>query len=134
MKINDAHMDENTRKIFKSLDQDQPQQSFTYDVMKKVEKERVYGNWFGDNLWQIVLAVGLPLLYFLFQFLTSGSQSYSQLILSITNSSYFDFIRILSDKLLQDVTLSPFVFMGFVAILLLLVFDRLIIRLLHFYK
>jgi hypothetical protein len=134
MKINDSHIDENTRKLFQKTDLDSPSKTFTYDVMKNLEKEKVYGKNLPDYLWQVILAVGLPVLYFLFQYLTNGSEAFSKIIIGIKTSQYLDFINVISEKILEDVSLSPLVFMGIIAILLLLAFDRIILKMLHSYK
>ncbi len=131
MKINDSHIDEKTKKLFQETGFDKPSEDFTFNVMKDVEKEKNYGKSAGDNLWQILLAVGLPVIYFLAQFLRGEANTINEVLQGLKSSSYIEFIRILYDSIIQDISLSPIVYLGIIAILLLLMFDRVILRLMH---
>ena len=132
MRLNDKDMERKTREYLKQTTLESPPSDFTAQVMNKVEKEKVYGkNWKENNLWQILIAVGLPLLYFAIQYAMGDAQVLRELINDFASSSYFSYLKVFSDSIIQDVTVSPIVFLGIIAIVILLAFDKFVIKMLH---
>lgn len=131
MSIHDKNIDKRTRELFQQTGFEKPSGNFTAEVMRKVKKEKVYGKPKYENLWQTLLAAGLPSLYFLYRYLTGKIDFIDELISGIKSSNYFKFAELISDTFIYDISMSPAVILGLLSIILLLVFDRIIIKLLY---
>ncbi|MFO8235426.1 MAG: hypothetical protein R6U04_08495 [Bacteroidales bacterium] len=134
MSNKENHIDNRTRKLFQETEFEKPSVEFPKGVMEKLEKEKVYGKPQYENIWQIAIAVGLPALYFLYSYLTGKVGFINEMVVGIKSSSYFKFIDILSENLLHDISLSTPVLIGIISIVLLLTFDRVILKLLYSYN
>lgn len=136
MNRNNPEIDKEMKKFVKQTSLDSPGEDFTSNVMRRVEEEKVYGINKGDsNVWQIIMAIAIPLAYFAFQFLTNkGGTTFTQIIKELETATYFKFIKIFSETLINDISFSPFVYMSILAIAALVIFDRFIVKLLHNYS
>jgi len=131
MKNKDIHIDEKTRELLKNLGVEKAGADFTRKVMDKVEKEKKLHPYKRDNtLLHILIATGIPVLYFFFQALT-GESYLAELNLSVEFEPYIHLFNLLADKLVMDIS-TPIVPLGILAIVVLLAFDRLILRSLSF--
>ncbi|MFP4526278.1 MAG: hypothetical protein ACLFNL_07810 [Bacteroidales bacterium] len=131
MSTHDENIDKRTRELFQKTGFEKPSGNFTSEVMKKVRKERIYGKSTYENLWQILLAAGLPLLYFLYRYLTGKINFIDELITGIKASNYFKFADLIADTFIYDISMSPAVLIGIISIVLLLVFDKIILKFIY---
>ena len=128
MKDEDIYMDRRTRELMKISGFKKTREGFTRSVMDKLEKEkRLYPYKKDNTLMHVLLAVGLPILYFLYKILAGGESFFTGLDLTKEFQPYIQLFHLISDKLIGDIS-SPIVPLGIFAIVLLLVFDRLILR------
>jgi len=136
MNRNNPEIDKNTKKFIQQTSLDSPGENFTSNVMKRVEKEKVYGiNKRENNAWQIIMAVAIPIAYFVFQYLTNkGEATFTQIIKELETTTYFSFIKTFSETLINDISFSPFIYMSILAIATLVIFDRFVVKLLHNYS
>ena len=136
MNRNNPEIDKKTKKFIQQTSLDSPGEDFTSNVMKRVEKEKVYGiNKRENNAWQIIMAVTIPIAYFVFQYLTNkGEATLTQIIKELETTTYFSFIKTFSETLINDISFSPFIYMSIFAIATLVIFDRFIVKLLHDYS
>lgn len=132
MNNKDTHIDERTRELLKNTGIEKTGPDFTRKVMDRVEKEKRLQPYKQDNtLWHIVMAIGLPVLYFLFQVLTGSESFLADLDLTLELQPYIHLFQLIADKLVMDVS-TPIVPLGILAIVMLLAFDRYILRSLSF--
>jgi len=136
MNRNNPEIDQKTKKFIQQTSLDSPGEDFTSNVMKRIEEEKVYGiNKRDNNLWQIIMAVALPIAYFVFQYLTNkGEAKITQIIRDLETNSYLGFIQTFSETLINDISFSPFIYMSILAIATLVIFDRFVVKLLHNYS
>jgi len=136
MNRNNPEIDKKTKKFIQQTSLDSPGEDFTSIVMKRVEKEKVYGiNKRENNAWQIIMAISIPIAYFVFQYLTNkGEATFTQIIKELETTTYFSFIKTFSETLINDISFSPFIYMSILAIATLVIFDRFIVKLLHNYS
>jgi len=136
MNRNNPEIDKKTKKFIQQTSLDSPGEDFTSIVMKRVEKEKVYGiNKRENNAWQIIMAISIPIAYFVFQYLTNkGEATFTQIIKELETTTYFSFIKTFSETLINDISFSPFIYMSILAIATLVIFDRFVIKLLHNYS
>lgn len=136
MNRNNPEIDKEMKKFVKQTSLDSPGEDFTSNVMKRVEKVKAHGiNKRDSNVWQIIMAITIPLAYFAFQFLTNkGETTFSQIIKDLETATYFKFIKTLSETVVHDISFSPFIYMSILAIATLVIFDRFIVKLLQNYS
>ena len=136
MNRNNPEIDNKTKKFIQQTSLDSPDENFTSNVMKRIEKEKVYGiNKRDGKVWQIIMAVAIPIAYFVFQYLTNkGETTFVQIIKELETTTYFSFIKTFSETLINDISFSPFVYMSILAIATLVIFDRFVVKLLHDYS
>jgi|GEM_PF-1813617 len=136
MNRDNPEIDKKTKKFIQQTSLDSPGEDFTSNVMKRVEKEKVYGiNKRDSNVWQIIMAIALPITYFVFQYLTNkGEATITQMIKDLEITTYFSFIETFSETLINDISFSPFIYMSILAIATLVIFDRFVVKLLHNYS
>jgi len=136
MNRDNPEIDKKTKKFIQQTSLDSPGEDFTSNVMKRVEKEKVYGiNKRDSNVWQIIMAIALPITYFVFQYLTNkGEATITQMIKDLETTTYFSFIETFSETLINDISFSPFIYMSILAIATLVIFDRFVVKLLHNYS
>jgi len=136
MNRNNPEIDKKTKKFIRQTSLDSPGEDFTSNVMKRIEKEKVYGiNKQDGKVWQIIMAVAIPIAYFVFQYLTNkGEATLTQIIKELETTTYFSFIKTFSETLINDISFSPFIYMSIFAIATLVIFDRFIVKLLHDYS
>lgn len=132
MNNKDIHIDEKTRELLQNTGIERTHAGFTREVMDKVEKEkRLYPYKRDNTLLHILIAVGLPVLYFLFQVLTGSESFLAELDLTLELQPYIRIFQLLADKMFMDFS-TPIVPLGILAIVMLLAFDRFILRSLSF--
>ncbi len=136
MNRNNPEIDKKTEKFIRQTSLDSPGEDFTSNVMKRIEKEKVYGiNKRDGKVWQIILAIAAPIAYFAYQFMMNkGEATFLQIIKELETTTYFSFIKTFSETLINDISFSPFIYMSILAIATLVVFDRYIVKLLHDYS
>lgn len=124
--------DKRTRDLLNDSGIEKTSADFTRRVMDRVEKERRLYPYKRDNtLLHILIAIVLPVLYFLIQAFWGGGSIFTDLNLTVDIQPYIQLFHLLTDKLVMDIS-SPIVPLGLLAIVLLLAFDRLILRSLSF--
>lgn len=132
MNSKNTHIDERTRELLKNTGVEKTGTDFTRKVMSRVEKEKKLHPYKQDNtLWHILLAVVLPVMYFLYQIFTGSESFLAELDLTLKLQPYIQLFQLLADKLVMDVS-TPVVPLGILAIVMLLAFDRFILRSLSF--
>ncbi|MBS3770087.1 MAG: hypothetical protein V5A47_04185 [Bacteroidales bacterium] len=132
MNSKNTHIDERTRELLKNTGVEKTGTDFTRKVMSRVEKEKKLHPYKQDNtLWHILLAVVLPVMYFLYQIFTGSESFLAELDLTLKFQPYIQLFQLLADKLVMDVS-TPVVPLGILAIVMLLAFDRFILRSLSF--
>ena len=132
MKNKNTDIDQKTRELLKSFGIEKTGTDFTRKVMDKVENEKRLYPFKRDNMmFHILLAIGLPVLYFLFQALTGSGNFLAELDLTMELQPYIQLFQLIADKLVTDIS-TPIVPLGILAIIMLLAFDRLILRSLSF--
>ena len=136
MNRNNPEIDKKTKKFIRQTSLDSPGEDFTSNVMKRIEKEKVYGiNKRDGKVWQIILAIAAPIAYFAYQFMMNkGETTFTKIIKELETTTYFSFIKTFSETLINDISFSPFIYMSILAIATLVVFDRYIVKLLHDYS
>ncbi len=132
MNSKNTHIDERTRELLKHTGVEKTGPDFTRKVMSRVEKEKKLHPYKQDNnLWHILLAVVLPVMYFFYQIFTGSESFLAELDLTLKLQPYIQLFQLLADKLVMDVS-TPVVPLGILAIVMLLAFDRFILRSLSF--
>ncbi|MEF8844549.1 MAG: hypothetical protein V5A59_03675 [Bacteroidales bacterium] len=132
MNSKNTHIDERTRELLKNTGVEKTGTDFTRKVMSRVEKEKKLHPYKQDNtLWHILLAVVLPVMYFLYQIFTGSESFLAELDLTLKFQPYIQLFQLLANKLVMDVS-TPVVPLGILAIVMLLAFDRFILRSLSF--
>ena len=136
MKRSNPDIEKKTKKFIRQTSLDSPGEDFTSSVMRRVEKEKVYGiNKRENNVWQIIIAVAMPIAYFAYQFLVNkGETTFTQIIKELESATYISFIKTFLETLINDISFSPFIYMSIFAIATLVIFDRFIVKLLHNYS
>jgi membrane-associated PAP2 superfamily phosphatase len=130
---NNADIDKKTREFVKQTSLDNPGEDFTSNVMNRVQAEKAYGlNKRDNNIWQVLMAIFVPLAYFGYLFFTDKEGViFNSIIQELEKATYFEYIKTFAETIIHDLTVSPIIFMGILAIAALVVFDRVIIKLLH---
>jgi hypothetical protein len=132
MKNQDKHINEKMRELLNYSGIEKTKTDFTRRVMDKVDKEKRMYPYKRDNTFMhILLAVGLPVIYFIFQALTGNEGFLAGLDITMEFQPYINLFRLLADKLVMDVS-TPIVPLGMLAIVLLLLFDRFVLRMYSF--
>jgi len=133
MKRNTTDIDKKTREFVKQTALNSPGRDFTTNVMRQIEQEKVYGiNRKDNNLLPILIAIILPLAYFVYQHFTNKGESFiTTLMADFQQNTQFEFIKTFSERIIHQISVSPLIFMSILAIAILIAFDRLIIRILH---
>lgn len=125
-------LDKTTRQWIKQAGKEKPSMDFTKRVMEKVElKPGFYPGTRGGNLFNILVAVIVPIAYLIYTYLSSGSLLPGGLSLQTEVEPYVRVFQLVVEKLALDMS-TPLVPLGIIAIIALLAFDRLILRSLSF--
>jgi len=127
---NNADIDKKTREFVKQTSLDNPGEDFTSNVMKRVRAEKAYGFTKHDNnIWQILMAIVIPLGYFGYLFLTDKEGViFNTIIQEIEKAAYLKYLQTFVETIIHEIAVSPLIFMGILAITALVVFDKLILR------
>ncbi len=127
---NNTDIDKKTREFVKQTSLDHPGEDFTQNVMKRVQAEKVYGFTKRDNnIWQILIAIFAPLGYFGYLFLTGKEEIlFNTLIQEVEKAAYIDYLKTFAGTIIHEITISPLIFMGILAITALVIFDRTILK------
>lgn len=132
MNSKNTHIDERTRELLKNNGVEKTGPDFTRKVMSRVEMEKKLHPYKQDNtLWHILLAVVLPVMYFSYQIFTGSESFLAELDITLRVQPYIQLFQLLADKLVMDIS-TPLVPLGILAIVMLLAFDRFILRSLSF--
>ncbi|MFW5916688.1 MAG: hypothetical protein ACOCTM_04360 [Bacteroidota bacterium] len=127
MNTNDKHIDEKIQHLLNNTGLEKAPPGFTRKVMDQVEIEKRLHPYKRDNTFvNILIAIGLPVLYFVFRELT-GTSFLAELDLTIELQPYIHLFQLMADKLVMDIT-TPVVPFGILAVVMLLAFDRVILR------
>jgi len=125
-------LDKRTRQWMNESGLEQPSMAFTKQVMEQVEKKpRLYPYKRGGNLFNILMAVLIPVAYFSYNYMTGGSLLPGGFNLQTEMQPYVRVFQLVVEKLALDMS-TPLVPLGMIAIVALLAFDRLILRSLSF--
>jgi len=117
-----------TREWMKESGLEKPSDSFTQLVMEKVEtKKRLYPYKKDSNIWNYILGVGLPLAYLLYQYFSGSASLPAGATLQHEVQPYIHVFQLILEKVSIDMS-TPIVPLGMGAIVLLLAFDRIILR------
>jgi uncharacterized membrane protein (DUF485 family) len=127
---NNADIDKKTRDFVKLTSLDNPGEDFTSNVMKRIEAEKAYGYSRRDNnIWQILMAIFVPIGYFGYLFLTGKENIiFNTLIQEVEKAAYIDYFKTFIGSIIHEITISPLIFMGILAITALVIFDRTILK------
>ena len=121
-------LDESTRQWINEAGKEKPSVDFTKRVMEKVElKPRLYPVRSGGNLFNILLAVMVPIAYLIYTYWSSGSLLPGGFSLQAEAEPYIRVFQLVVERLALDMA-APLVPLGIIAIVALLAFDRLILR------
>lgn len=127
MNTNDNDLDKNTRKWMNESGLERPHPDFTHRVMEQVEARKKRSSLRSNgNIWNILLAVLLPLAYFGYSYNTGGGVA-GGFSLQTELQPYIRVFQLIVEKLAIDMS-APLVPLGIAAIVALLAFDRLILR------
>ena len=132
MKNKDIYIDNKTRELLKNTGIERTRPDFTRKVMDKVEIEkRLYPYKRDNTLLHVLLAIIVPVLYVFFQALTGAESYLSELNFTLELQPYIHLFKLITDNLVMDFS-TPIVPLGILAIVMLLAFDRFILRSLSF--
>jgi len=121
-------LDKSTRQWMNESGLEKPSRDFTKQVMEQVEKKpRLYPYKRGGNLLNILMAVLIPIAYFIYNYMTGGSVLPVGFSLQTEMQPYVRVFQLVVEKLAVDMS-TPLVPLGIIAIVALLAFDRLIFR------
>ena len=128
MNRQEINPDDRTRKWLNESGLERPSDDFTQRVMAQVEvRKKIYPYKRDSNLWQILLAVVLPVAYFVYRYATGASILPGGISLQQEVQPYVHVFQLLLERITLDFS-TPIVPLGIIAIVALLAFDRLILR------
>jgi len=126
--------EQQTREWMKASGREKPSEGFTRLVMEKVEtKKRLYPYKKDNNIWHYILAVGLPLAYLAYRYFSGSATLPAGASLQHEVQPYVHIFQLILEKVSLDMS-TPIVPLGIGAIVLLLAFDRFILRSFSFSK
>ncbi len=128
-------LDQQTRQWMQQTGLDQPAGDFTQRVMQGVEMQKRLAHLKDkrSNIWNILLAVIVPAAYFFYRYMSGAPLLPGGFNLQTELQPYINIFQLLFSKITLDLS-APIVPLGILAIITLLVFDRLIIRSLSLHK
>lgn len=128
MKTSYTDPEKQTREWMKESGMEKPSEGFTRLVMEKVEtKKRLYPYKKDTNIWHYILAVGLPLVYLAYRYFSGSGTLPAGINLHQEVQPYVRIFHLILEKVTLDMS-TPIVPLGIGAIVLLLAFDRFILR------
>jgi len=132
MKTSYTDPEKQTREWMKASGKEKPSEGFTRLVMEKVEtKKRLYPYKKDNNVWHYILAVGLPLIYLVYRYFSGSGTLPAEVNLQQEVQPYVHIFQLMLEKVTLDMS-APIVPLGIGAIVLLLAFDRFILRSISF--
>ena len=134
MNMQHTDPDKKTREWMNESGLERPSDDFTRRVMGQVEvRKRIYPYKKESSVWQILMAVILPVAYFVYRYMTGAPIMPGGFSLQQEMQPYLRVFQLLFDKMAIDFS-TPIVPLGIVAIVALLAFDRLILRSLSLHR
>lgn len=132
---NDHQLDQQTRQWMQQTGLDQPAADFTQRVMQGVALNKKLSPLKDkrSNIWNILLAVIVPAAYFFYRYMSGAPLVPGGINLQTEIQPYINIFQLLFSKITVDFS-APIVPLGILAIITLLIFDRLIIRSLSLHK
>jgi len=136
MNNNKLNIDNYTRELVKKSGIEQPNANFTRNVMSQILKDpAVKLNFVSkedkqSNMW-LFIAIGAMILgYSVFYFVENGF-SFSSLTGSIEKPGYFKVLAHFFSNLFNELSLSPYILLAVIGVIVLVVLDKTIVRYLY---
>ncbi len=136
MNNNKLNIDDYTRELVKKGGVEQPDANFTKNVMSQILKDpSVKLNFVSkddkqSNIW-LIIAVGVMILGYSVYYFVANGFNFTSLTGSIETPAYFKVLTDFFSKLFNELSLSPYILLAVVGVVVLVVLDKTIVRYLY---
>ncbi len=136
MNNNKFNIDTYTSKLVNKGGLEQPDASFTKNVMSKILKDPSININFitrddkQSNLW-LFISVGIIIIGYLFFYFIKNGFNLSQSVSSVQMPSYLKVFMNFFENLLGELSLSPYIFLALIGVVILVIMDKTIVRYLY---
>lgn len=130
------NIDEFTKGLIQKGEIQQPASDFTKNVMSKILKDPAVKVRFitsddkRSDIWLIISVCTLVVGFFIYYILMHGF-NFSQVSSEFQTPGFFKAFTMLFSKLWAEISLSPYILIAFVGILLLVIIDKTIVKYLY---
>jgi hypothetical protein len=136
MNNNKLNIDAYTQNLIKMSGVEEPSKNFTKNVMGQILKDPAVNVSFitkddkNSNLWLILSIAIMVIGYSVFYIIKNGF-SVSSKLKTVDSPEYFKFFTEFFTNLFQELSLSPYIFIALLGVVILVVMDKTIIRYLY---
>ena len=136
MNNNKLDIDTYTSKLVNKGGLEQPDANFTKNVMSKILKDPSVNINFitkddkQSNLW-LFISVGIMIIGYLFFYFIKNGFNLSQSVSSVQMPGYLKVFMNFFENLLGELSLSPYIFLALIGVVILVIMDKTIVRYLY---
>ncbi|HAF28687.1 MAG TPA: hypothetical protein DCG75_06525 [Bacteroidales bacterium] len=136
MNNNKLNIDDFTKDLIRKGEVQQPTSDFTKNVMSRILKDPSVNVSFitnddkRSNIWLIITMSTLVVGFFIYYIITHGF-SFSEVSSDFQTPGFFKVFTDIFLKFWGEITLSPYILLAFIGILVLVVIDKTIIKYLY---